>query len=595
MKRSVWDKRIPSLAVISFFLVIFVLTIFLSGQATDLFSFANPNQTPQNLTISNITNNSFTVSYVTGGAVTGNIVVNEQGKSTIIADDRDKENAVPHTIHYFTVDNLKAKTSYTFSIISGSSTYTNEGMPYSIATASQRQNTNSSQMLSGKVLFTDEMNTEAVVYLTFPNSQVISTLVSTGGSYSLNIASMRNNQLDAFINITNQTGTLLIQGTTLQTNVQFTTTNSLQLPPITIGNNYDFSVPALTTYNGSSSADFPLQQVTPIPQGKVTISNPQVGQAFNTQKPSFNGTAAPLSEVTISIHSAAILQATVQTDEAGYWQYTPANPLPTGQHTITIIGKDALGITRTASNIFYIYASYANFLEPSVSPVQLISSPTPTSTTGGTKLGNMNLYGYCASQNLGQKAVVMGQNWQCINSQQLINLTAACVWQYKQPNAYANEDTPGNPYTYNCYVGGTPLSTSPTANLQQQTSIATPTVIPRPTLTLTPIPSYTSTPTVTPFLPLTPTPTFLPTMTSMPTHTPTKTPTPVATKIPTPMATRTPTPTSLFIAQKTEKTATPAIKTPVTGSNSAVIAALVALIPVILGGLLIYLSKGVVR
>jgi len=111
--------------------------------------------------------------------------------------------------------------------------------------------------------------------------------------------------------------------------------------------------------------------------------------------------------------------------------------------------------------------------------------------------------------------------------------------------------------------------------------------------TLTPIPSgptATDTPSVTPSN--TPSPTMIPTTST------TLTPTTTASPTPTTLPTRTPTPTTLIIAQVTSTpiaTLHPTGTKLVPGSNSAFIDTLIAFIPVLLGGLLIYLSKGVIR
>src|SRR5579859_5024822 len=103
-----------------------------------------------------------------------------------------------------------------------------------------------------------------------------------------------------------------------------------------------------------------------------------------------------------------------------------------------------------------------------------IVTPTPTPT----QLGGMTLNEYCASQNLGS-AILNGSAWDCTGNNQPINMNAACIWQYNISNAFAQETSQNNPYSYQCYaieqnVTPTPIPTG------------TPTATPTPTVTLTP-------------------------------------------------------------------------------------------------------------
>lgn len=109
-------------------------------------------------------------------------------------------------------------------------------------------------------------------------------------------------------------------------------------------------------------------------------------------------------------------------------------------------------------------------------------SLTPVSAATTTRLGGMDLGGYCASLNQGG-SVLNGSTWSC-SSGTAINMTSACQWQYANPNAFAQQDTAGNPYSWTCYVtdaSGTPTPTP--------TTTATPTPTPTPTPTATPTPA----------------------------------------------------------------------------------------------------------
>lgn len=108
--------------------------------------------------------------------------------------------------------------------------------------------------------------------------------------------------------------------------------------------------------------------------------------------------------------------------------------------------------------------------------------PTPTSIPPQARLGGMDLVRYCNS--LSQGAANVNNNiWSC-TSGTVINMTAACQWQYPNQNAIAAQDTPNNPYTWSCYQEGFQVTPTPTMSF-------TPTPTARITATPTSIPPQT--------------------------------------------------------------------------------------------------------
>lgn len=480
MRNSVWNKRIPSLLAFAFLIGVFLLTSYFTGNTTHLLSRASPSQEPQDVKITNVSDTSFTISYHTFDSVLGSISYKTGNTpSQIAVDDRDTIHKIeqPRLLHYFTINNLTPQTTYTFSILSGTGTYQNSNVPYAVTTGRTIVQITSPHIVSGTVVFPSQTSSEAVVYFNFVGSQTVSTLIQDNGTYSLDIGSLRNTAFTSLVDTSSRIGMLIVQGSTAQATAQFNIDQSTTLPTIVLGNTYDFTqgISELTTQTGSPSAGLPLQNVSPVPQGTVKIIIPAVGQAFSDQLPVFNGTAAPYASVTITIDNAAKTQLFTQSNRYGFWQYTVKKSLPPGQHTLTITARDSLGVLRTASVLFYQYASGANFLVPSVSPIQ--PSPSIASATATPVVTTIN--------------------------------------------------TPS------------------------------PTVIP----TITPMPTTNVLPTAT----------TVPTMTIAPTLI-------IAQITSTPIATAQPTGTKL---------------TP--GSNSAATDAIIAFIPIVLGAVLIYLSKGVIR
>lgn len=79
--------------------------------------------------------------------------------------------------------------------------------------------------------------------------------------------------------------------------------------------------------------------------------------------------------------------------------------------------------------------------------------PTPTPTGKSlTKLGGMDLNGYCVSIGKGSTATVINGIWNCTSNGPVIPMTDECKWQYKNTSAVAVQAYAGNAYSWSCYA-----------------------------------------------------------------------------------------------------------------------------------------------
>lgn len=391
MRHRFWDKRIPTFLGIFFLAISIGVTTFLVKQG-GLFSVrAIPSHDPKDVRVTNISDSSFTVSYFTKDPTSGVINYGESpslGKSGL--DDKDQElgNVSNHLLHNITVKNLAPKTKYYFSIISGKDTYTNNSNPFEITTGEKIVASFSDQTpMKGSVTLPNrEPPKEAIVYLTANNAQVISTVLKPDGSFLLPLNSLRNSNLNSYFIIENDTVLkLLIIGDNLTSNIVLSTLQINPVPTITLSNDYDFTLttdpktPSLT-----NNATFPSFGSGNINETKKPqILTPQKDQNFTDTQPQFKGTALPDKEVQIIIHSDENINTEVKTDSNGNWVYRPQAPLSAGQHTITIITKDASGIVKTLTQSFVVYASGTQIEGAAGSPTptpkpKSTSTPTPT-------------------------------------------------------------------------------------------------------------------------------------------------------------------------------------------------------------------------
>lgn len=94
-----------------------------------------------------------------------------------------------------------------------------------------------------------------------------------------------------------------------------------------------------------------------------------------------------------------------------------------------------------------------------------LAFPTQTIAATNQKLGGLNLDGYCQNLGSGANAVVTNQVWTCGNGGTVIVLTSACQWQYRINNVSAQQDIPGNPYSWSCYESSVTPTPTPQSSL----------------------------------------------------------------------------------------------------------------------------------
>jgi hypothetical protein len=388
MKKKFWDTRIPTLFGILLITLGVGVTTFLVNQGVLFRSNASSTDQPQNVRITNITDSSFTVSYETGSKVIGSLNYGEDQKLGQPAlDDRDQQtgNLTSYSIHNITVRNLSPQKKYFFSITSGQETYTNNGQAFEVDTGSKLSDSPPSQdPISGSVLLSDgSIPKEAIVYVTADNSQVVSTLVKSDGSYILPLNSLRTNDLTTYYSFPSDgTVKMLIFGDSLTSNVLISLNQTRPIPTVILSKDYDFrESQSPVVVSNPDIASFPSFESTSS-ASTPQILTPKNGQNLTDQQPLFKGTSAPNQDVKITIHSNQAVQTTVKADQNGNWDYRPSSNLSPGTHTITIQAKDNTGILKTITQSFVVYASGQQINPPPS------GSPTPiaTVTVGPTNI-----------------------------------------------------------------------------------------------------------------------------------------------------------------------------------------------------------------
>jgi hypothetical protein len=240
---GILDKKIPSLLGILIIVAGISATTFLVKGNQIFQTNAGPGDEPENIEVTNVSDNSFTVVYTTDKSTIGNLSVGKSKESLnqSFLDDRDKENnkVNEYKTHFITVNNLTPSTNYYFKIISGNS----NNSVINVKTGSLINNSAASNTpISGSVINTDgSIPSEAVVIAKVSDAQNISTYIKKGGIYNLSFDKLRTSDLNNLFEIDENTIVAMeIYSSGIKSQIILKGNSLSQIPPITLSNNYNF-------------------------------------------------------------------------------------------------------------------------------------------------------------------------------------------------------------------------------------------------------------------------------------------------------------------------------------------------------------------
>ncbi len=409
MKRTLLNKKIPSyIGFLGLLLLIPLISWFVENNSFVRIK-ANPNYSPRDIQISNVTDSSFTVSFITTEATPSTISYGEKNDLKDIAFDiRDTTQSKPaaHKAHFFTVNNLRTNTEYSFTILAGNMVFKKDGQPYTVTTGSVLTTIpKESKKITGHVILPDgTYPTETIVYVISNTSQQLAKLTELDGSFSIERSLLRTSTFDGYADLPeSEELQLRVVNSDHETSVNVLVKNAGVVPTITLSKNYDFTYDTAPDegHNTTDTANlFPEYSTNKILSKTPQILIPTENQAFDDLQPEFSGTALPSKTIDISFDTSPI-KSTVRANATGSWYYRPKLPMEPGNHTIIVSTKDDSGMLVTSSQTFAIHAIGSQFFAPSpaVSPtltptVKPSISPTiqptvtvqPTVPTGGPTL-----------------------------------------------------------------------------------------------------------------------------------------------------------------------------------------------------------------
>lgn len=364
------------------YILILIMTVGISlglkGRSTQIMSRANKNLIPKQITVSNITNEAATLHFITKDRAKTYISLSTLNNPPLIKFDwRDQTQQTPKQLHYFQLNQLKPNTQYQIEIYV-------EGKRYDqlvqFKTLHYQYPTLNNAPIFGKVVKSDltaSDNTLVEAKLTPKSKYSYSTLTKPTGEWIITLPFVLDeNQQELKLDPEQK---IIIQFTSEQLKKSTVLTKynlSQPLRSVVLGQNYDFT-----------KADLVLGVQKR--QTNRLITAPANHSAISSAYPAFRGQAAKNSLVKVVIEPN-IANLLISTNDSGFWQYVPLQPLPIGQYRLIAKQGDSeetieFQITKSGEAILGEATPSANLTitpsqTPTQPPPQLTLTPLPSPT-----------------------------------------------------------------------------------------------------------------------------------------------------------------------------------------------------------------------
>jgi len=278
--------------------------------------------------------------------------------SNIVLDDRDipdRKTAVLN--HLVTLKDLKENRTYYFKLVSNNKLIGDpQNQPFSFKTSSSLTSTTNLSPAYGKILNKNGTPLEgAAVFLTFDGAYPLLTFTKSVGDWLIPI----NNILDRTtlkiksISKAEKIKIEIVSEDGEKSTIMSDLISASPLPQtIIIGKNYSFS-----SQNNVLSATSEVASGLAASGKKVEILFPMEGAVIPGVNPLIKGSALPGSDVVVTVHSDVSYSFRVKADNDGIWRVGLSARLDPGEHTVTVVSKDATGQTVTLSRKFMIAKS----------------------------------------------------------------------------------------------------------------------------------------------------------------------------------------------------------------------------------------------
>lgn len=369
------------------------------------YSNASPSAVPLSVRFTNISDSTFTVTWLTSGSATGAVMImGKERKNQIVYDERDTAGSLKtYTTHSVIVRNLSPSTSYTVKLLSNGKTHTNGGEPWSIETGPQLTSSSNSLEPAFGTVWTnsDQPATGALVYLALSGSQSLSTLVSSSGSWIIALNTIREENLNSFIEpLERLTETITVRLGSEESIATADTLNDSPVPAMRLGKSYDFrkiQVKNTLSPENQDGKSFVTLQSKPNVLGSQTIGQPTPKQTFSlvnpaqdaklsTFVPNISGTGIQGKRVAVTLGIKKPFGGSTVVGDDGTWRYTPSLKLTAGKQSVTVTSVDTTGKPKAITHTFEVLKSGTQVLGEATPSATLTPEATPTATLSGQPL-----------------------------------------------------------------------------------------------------------------------------------------------------------------------------------------------------------------
>lgn len=235
------ELKIPTLLGLAIIFIGITGGVFLVARDQNLITFASPDQIPQNITITNLTDQTVSISWQTSSPEIGFVRFGQSNPDDqTVLDDRDSSTPQKRQTHHVTLKNLLPQTTYQFKVVSGKKA--NESKTFTTANSTSSQN--NLKPIIGSILNNNSPVADGIVYFSISGAAVQSAPVKNLGNFiipmnniysqdSSTIFTPEDTSLGKLTAVTNQG-----QATAL---FEISLSQQESLKPLIVGQNLDFT------------------------------------------------------------------------------------------------------------------------------------------------------------------------------------------------------------------------------------------------------------------------------------------------------------------------------------------------------------------